>query len=384
LFVRSLQLRAIVPIEAAALPGLTATVLWATFALTLVFGFVAQRTNFCTMGAVADIANFGDWTRMRQWLLAIGVAIVASSALAASGLIDPGKSLYATPRFTLLGYVVGGLLFGFGMVLAGGCGSKTLVRVGGGSLKALVVFLVLGVTAYMTLRGVLGVFRVSVIEPVGLRLASTQDLPTLAAAATGLARPTLQWLLGLAIGGALIAFALGKREFRQWENLLAGFGVGGVIAAIWYVSGHLGHLAEHPETLEEAFLATNSGRMESLSFVAPMAYVLDWLMFFSDKSKVLTLGIVAVFGMVLGSAVAALITRSFRWEGFGNTEDTANHLAGGALMGFGGVTAMGCTVGQGLSGVSMLAVGSFIALGAIIVGALLALRYQNWRVERMG
>jgi uncharacterized protein len=160
--------------------------------------------------------------------------------------------------------------------------------------------------------------------------------------------------------------------------------VGGVIAAIWYVSGHLGHLAEHPETLEEAFLATNSGRMESLSFVAPMAYVLDWLMFFSDKSKVLTLGIVAVFGMVLGSAVAALITRSFRWEGFGNTEDTANHLAGGALMGFGGVTAMGCTVGQGLSGVSMLAVGSFIALGAIIVGALLALRYQNWRVERMG
>lgn len=371
------------PIEAAALPGLTATVLWATFALTVLFGFVAQRTNFCTMGAVADIANFGDWTRMRQWLLAIGVAIVATSALAATGQIDPGKSLYATPRFTLLGYVVGGLLFGFGMVLAGGCGSKTLVRVGGGSLKALVVFIVLGLTAYITLRGALGVFRVNVIEPLGTRLATTQDLPTLAAAATGLAKPALQWTLGLLIGGALIAFALIRRDFRQWENLLAGFVIGGVIAAIWFVSGHLGHLTEHPETLEETFLATNSGRMESLSFVAPMAYVLDWLMFFSDKSKVLTLGVVAVFGVVTGAAASALSTRTFRWEGFGNTEDTANHLVGAVLMGFGGVTAMGCTVGQGLSGVSLLAAGSFIAIGAIVVGALLALRYQNWRIERM-
>ena len=371
------------PIEAAALPGLTATVLWATFALTVLFGFVAQRTNFCTMGAVADIANFGDWTRMRQWLLAIGVAIVATSALAAAGQIDPGKSLYATPRFTLLGYVVGGLLFGFGMVLAGGCGSKTLVRVGGGSLKALVVFIVLGLTAYITLRGALGVFRVNVIEPFGTRLAVTQDLPTLAAAATGLAKPALQWTLGLLIGGALIAFALVRRDFRQWENLLAGFVIGGVIAAIWFVSGHLGHLTEHPETLEESFLATNSGRMESLSFVAPMAYVLDWLMFFSDKSKVLTLGVVAVFGVVTGAAASALFSRTFRWEGFGNTEDTANHLVGAVLMGFGGVTAMGCTVGQGLSGVSLLAAGSFIAIGATIVGALLALRYQNWRIERM-
>jgi uncharacterized membrane protein YedE/YeeE len=123
--------------------------------------------------------------------------------------------------------------------------------------------------------------------------------------------------------------------------------------------------------------------MESLSFVAPMAYVLDWLMFFSDKSKVLTLGVVAVFGVVTGAAASALLTRTFRWEGFGNTEDTANHLVGAVLMGFGGVTAMGCTVGQGLSGVSLLAAGSFIAIGAIIVGALLALRYQNWRIERM-
>jgi uncharacterized membrane protein YedE/YeeE len=371
------------PIDAAALPGLTSTVLWATFALTVLFGFVVQRTNFCTMGAVADIANFGDWTRMRQWLLAIGVAIIASSAMAATGLIDPAKSFYTGSRFTFLAYVLGGLLFGFGMVLAGGCGSKTLVRVGGGSLKSLVVFVVLGVTAFITLRGALGVFRVNVIEPVHAQFAAGQDLPSLAAAASGTAKSTWQWILGLVIGGGLCAFALARRDFWRWENLLAGGAVGAIIAAVWYVSGNLGHLAEHPETLEETFLATNSGRMESLSFVAPIAYVLDWLMFFSDKSKVLTLGTVAVFGVIAGSAAWALISRELGWEGFRDTEDTANHIVGGMLMGFGGVVAMGCTVGQGLSGVSMLAMGSFIALASIIGGAVLGLKYQGWRLERM-
>jgi hypothetical protein len=135
--------------------------------------------------------------------------------------------------------------------------------------------------------------------------------------------------------------------------------------------------------LEEAFLATNSQRMESLTFVAPIAYTVDWLILFSDKSKTLTVGIVSVFGVVLGSAAVALATRSFRWEGFAGTEDTANHVVGAVLMGVGGVTAMGCTIGQGLSGVSTLALGSFIAFGGIVGGAVLALRYQMWRLERM-
>jgi hypothetical protein len=145
----------------------------------------------------------------------------------------------------------------------------------------------------------------------------------------------------------------------------------------------LGHLAEHPATLEEAWLATNSQRMESLSFVAPIAYTVDWLILFSDTSKTLTVGIVAVAGVVVGSALVALATRQFRWEGFAGTEDTANHLVGAVLMGVGGVTAMGCTIGQGLSGLSTLALGSFIAFGAIVAGAVLALRYQMWRLERM-
>ncbi len=141
----------------------------------------------------------------------------------------------------------------------------------------------------------------------------------------------------------------------------------------------LGHLAEDPNTLEEAFLATNSKRMESLSMVAPVGYALDWLMFFSDKTKLLTLGIVSVAGVVLGSAGSALAAREFRWEGFASTEDMVNHLVGGTLMGVGGIAALGCTVGQGLSGVSTLSIGSFLALAAIVGGAVLALRYQVWR-----
>jgi hypothetical protein len=151
---------------------------------------------------------------------------------------------------------------------------------------------------------------------------------------------------------------------------------------MWWVSGHMGFVAEHPETLEAVYLAANSGRAEALSFVAPVAYTLDWLILFSDKSKVLTIGIVSVVGVVAGSALQSMASRSFRWEGFGGTEDTVNHLVGAVLMGIGGVTAMGCTVGQGLSGVSTLSVTSFIALAAILAGAVAGLKYQIWRLER--
>ena len=370
------------PIDAADLPALTRTVLWCTFALAFVFGMVVRKTHFCTMGAVADLVNFGDWTRMRQWLMAIGVAVIGTGLLAASGTIDLGQSIYTGPRLLLLGYVTGGVLFGIGMVLAGGCGSKSLVRVGGGSLKSLVVVLVLGITAYITLRGALAVLRVTAIEPVAVHLSTTQDLPSLAAAAGGVSRATWQWLLALAAGGALLFFALAPRAFRRVDNLLAGFVVGGVIVAMWFVSGHLGHLAEHPVTLDRAYLGTHTGKMEALSFVAPIAYALDWLMFYSDRGRVLTTGPVAVLGVLAGSLAWSLARGEFRWEGFRDTEDTANHIAGGALMGFGGVLAMGCTVGQGLSGLSTLALGSIIAWLSIIGGAVLGLRYQAWRVER--
>ncbi len=366
-----------------ALPALYTKVVGLTFVLAFIFGAVSQRTHFCTMGAIADWVNYGDRTRIHQWGLAIGVAILGTQALAGLGLIDTTKTIYATPRLTWLAYLLGGSLFGFGMVLAGGCGSRNLVRLGAGSLKSLVVFIVLGLVAYMSLRGMLGVFRVNLIEPFVVQLPNAQDLPTLLAGSLGMSQATLHWTLGLGLGGALMAYALTRRGFLTLDNLLAGFVIGGVIVALWLVSGHLGHLVEHPETLEEAFVRTNSGRMESLSFVAPLAYTLDWLLFFSDQSRVITLGIAAVFGVVLGALASALLSKDFHWEGFANTEDTANHLVGASLMGFGGVLALGCTVGQGLSGISTLSLSAFLALIGIAGGAVLALRYQTWRVERM-
>ena len=368
---------------AIALAQTASTVIWGAFALAFLFGIAAQRSNFCTMGAVSDIVNMGDWTRMRMWMTAMAVAVLGANGLAYVGVIDLSKSIYQTPNFNWLSYIIGGACFGFGMTLASGCGSKTLLRIGGGSLKSVVVFLVLGIAAYMTLKGLFGVWRVTLLDPVRVTLAGTQDLPSLLARASGMDKKTLQLALALLLGGGLLAFAFKSREFRSLDNIASGIVIGLVITGGWYLSGKIGYIAEDPKTLEEAFIATNSGRMESLSYVAPIAYTLEWLMFFSDKSRVVTFGIASVFGLILGSFAYSLASKTFRWEGFRDAEDTANHLAGGVLMGFGGVTALGCTVGQGLTGVSTLALGSFVALASIIGGSWAAFKYQIWRVEKI-
>ena len=366
------------------LKALSTLVLWVSFGLSVLFGAIMQRTHFCTMGAVSDIVNMGDWTRMRMWVMAMGVAMIGFNLMVALGWLDATQSLYGGPRFLWLSALVGGLMFGFGMVLASGCGSKTLVRIGSGNLKSLVVFIVLGVAAFATLKGITAVARVATVDAAVITLVSGQDLPSLLAAPTGVPKATLAALLGSGLGGLLIVWALARAEGRSADNLLAGLGVGAIVAAVWWVSGRLGHVAEDPNTLQEAFVATNSRRMESLSFVAPVAYTLDWLMFFSDKAKLLTIGIVSVAGVVVGSAVYSVLTRGFRWEGFRDAGDTANHLVGAVLMGVGGVTALGCTVGQGLSGLSTLSLTSFVAVASIIAGAVAALHFQIWRIERAG
>jgi uncharacterized membrane protein YedE/YeeE len=364
------------------LPGIAAQVLWAAFFLAAAFGAIAQRTHFCTMGAVADIVNIGDWSRMRMWALAMGVAMLGFNAMVYLGWVEAGKSIYAGNRLIWLSNLLGGTLFGVGMVLASGCGSKTLVRIGGGSLKAVVVFAVLAIAAYATMRGIVGVARVATVDTAALALPTGQDLPSLLAGALGLDKRPLALVLGGLLGGGLVVWALSRPEGRSADVLLAGLGIGAVVVAVWWVSGRLGHLAEHPQTLEEAFLATNSQRMESLTFVAPIAYTVDWLILFSDKSKVLTIAVVSTLGVIVGAFVSAVATRSFRWEGFAGTQDTAYHLAGAVLMGVGGVTAMGCTVGQGLSGVSTLALGSFVAFAGIVAGAVAGLKLQVWQLER--
>jgi uncharacterized membrane protein YedE/YeeE len=351
------------------------------FALAFVFGAVAQRVNFCTMGAIADIANFGDWRRMRMWLLAIAVAVAGTGLMQWLGWIDIGKSIYTSAQVPWLSHIVGGFLFGFGMTLASGCGSKTLLRIGAGNLKSLIVLVFLAAGAYMTLKGVFAPLRAFGLDVVRFDAgAKSSDLPSLAIA-TGVTSARA-WL-PLVIAAALAVFVFGNRDFRtSREYVVGGLVIGAVIVGGWYVTAHLGYLPEDPQTLEEKFVATNSGRPESYSFVAPTAYLLELLLLWTDRSRIVTFGIAGVLGMLLGAAAVAVATRTFRWESFASVEDMSNHVVGGLLMGFGGVTALGCTIGQGISGVSTLAVGSFIALAAIVAGCVSALRYQSWRIER--
>lgn len=372
-------------IDEADLPRLQLTVLWATFAITFVVGLVMSRTNFCTMGAVSDIVNIGDWGRMKMWVGAIAVAILLTQLMAATGVIDVGQSFYTSPRLLWLSHLVGGFAFGVGMVLASGCAGKNLIRIGGGSLKALVVFVVMGLSAYLTLRGLIAVARVAIVDRFAVELAGPQDLPHVAQRLAGLADsalPQLHLVLGIAVGVVLLALCFARREHRTVEVITGALVVGAGVSAIWWVSGSLGHLAEDPRTLEETFLATSSGRMESLSFVAPAAFSLELLMFWSDASRAATLGIISVLGMIAGAFANALIGRAFHWEGFAGTEDTANHLIGAVLMGAGGVTALGCTIGQGLSALSTLALGGVISFVAIVAGARVGLGYQQWRVMK--
>lgn len=372
--------------EAKAAANLPLIVAALSFALAFVFGAVANRVNFCTMGAVTDVVNFSDWRRMRMWVLAIAVAIVGSSLLHANGVVDLRKSIYTGTSVMWVSMLVGGFLFGFGMTLSSGCGSKTLIRAGAGNLKSWVVLVVLGVAAYMTLKGLFAVWRVNLLDPWRFDLSSfgaaSSDLPALAVAA-GLGSAALTWL-PFVVAAALLVYVFKDRDFRASPELIVGgLVVGLVIVGGWYITGHLGYLAEDPSTLEERFVATNGNRLESYSFVSPTAYTLELLMLWSDQSRIVTFGIAGVLGMLVGSFAYAVASKTFRWESFASAEDMGNHIVGGVLMGFGGVTALGCTIGQGLTGISTLAVGSFLALGAIVAGCVAAVRYQMWRLDRM-
>jgi uncharacterized protein len=366
--------------------SLATLVVWGGFVIAFVFGAVANKTNFCTMGAISDVVNMGHWGRVRMWLLAIAVATLGSGVLAQLGLVDLGKAVMQRPVLTWLSLAVGGLLFGVGMTLAGGCANKNLVRLGGGSIRSLVVLVFMGIAAYMTLKGLFGQWRATLLDPVAIDLGAAgwkdQGLGTALSHRFGLEPRTAQLGAIAVVVLALLAFAFKDRRFRgNLQQVGGGIVLGLLVVAGWYVSGHLGY-GENPETLETVFHGTNSRTIESMSFVGPMAYGLELLMLWTDKSLHLSFGIASVLGVVLGSAAVALATRSFRWEGFASLADLRNQLVGAVLMGFGGVTALGCTIGQGMSGLSTLALGSFIAVAGIVAGAVATLKYMLWRAER--
>jgi uncharacterized protein len=357
----------------------TTTIAWMGAGVGVAFGLAGNRSNFCTMGAVADIVNMGSWTRMRMWLFAIAIAIIGTGALQLGGFIDIAKTSYTGSNLMWLSNLMGGAIFGVGMTLAGGCGAKTLIRLGGGSMKALIVFTFTAIAAYMTMRGLFGVWRVGLIDPVAMALPTHQDLPSLVAHSGGMARNTALLLMMAVIGGGTAVFALAGRDFRRAEPLLGALVIGLTIVAGWYVTGHLGFVEEHPRTLDEAFIGTNSGRAESLSFMGPYAYTLELLVLWTDASRIVTFGIASALGVIVGSALAAIGSRSFRIETFRDAPDLGRHIVGAILMGFGGVTAVGCTIGQGLTGVSTLAVGSFLTFAGIVGGCVAMVKWEYWR-----
>jgi len=330
------------------------------------FGAIVQRTNYCIMGAVADYALKGDLERMRAWMLAIAVAILSSQALHAAGLVDLSQSFFRAPVLPLGGLLAGGLMFGFGMVIACGCASRSLVNAGSGDLRALITVATIGICGYVAMRGVLAPARAWWSDVTALDLASfgldDSGLGTLLAAASGLAPATADAIAAVAVALALSVIALRDARFRRARRyLFASATLGLLIGSGWLVTGVLGADEFDPRP------------PESLRFVAPTGDTLQYLMLFTGSY--LTFGIATVGGVLLGSFAAALATGSFELRAFEDLHDLRRYLAGGAMMGVGGVLALGCTVGQGMSGVSTLAVGSFIATAAIVAGGMLGVRY---------
>jgi uncharacterized protein len=363
---------------------LAATVAWLSFAVAFVLGAISARTQFCTLGAVSDIVNMNDWTRMRMWVMAMAVAIIGAQTLYALGVIDLSKAFYTRSNLTWFSYIVGGLMFGVGMTLASGCGSRTLVRIGGGNLKSIVVFVFLGVAAYMTMKGLFAVWRVSTIDKLSVDLAASgvgsQEFGAVLAGLLGVSKKAAQIGLASVVALVMLVWVLRSEDFRRSTDAwLGGLGYGVAVIVGWWITAKLG-FAENPETLEMTYFGTNSRTAESLTFVAPIGYAIELLMLWSDKSLGVTFGIASALGMILGSFAYSIVFKRFRIEGFASIDDTRNHIVGAVLMGAGGVTAMGCTIGQGVTGISTLAVGSFLALAAMIVGCAATLKYQYWKL----
>ena len=346
------------------------------FILAAIFGFVANKTNFCTMGAISDLLHMGSRGRLGAWIFGMGIAILGTQALHASGLVDLGDAMYLTPDFGWLSYIVGGITFGVGMTLAAGCGQRNLVRFGGGNLKALVVLIVLGITAYATVRGLLGLARITVFEAPDIDLEmyglDGQGIGTMLAALLGMEDTgTVRIALAGLLGGGLIVFALAQSNFRQsFDNLLVGIVIGAVITGGWFVTGYIGNDDFEPVPLE------------SLTLIAPTGNTIHYVMSFSGST--INFGIAVVIGVVAGSFLYAVRSRSFRIETFSTRSEMVSHLVGALLMGFGGVLARGCTIGQGVGGMSTLAAGSFLAVVGIVFGAVLTMKVEYHMLDEKG
>jgi len=376
--------------------------IWASFAIALVMGAVVNKTNFCTMGAVSDVVNMGDWGRMRAWLFAIAVALLGVTVLEASGMLNISQTFppYRGSSLAWVENLLGGLIFGIGMTLASGCGNKCLIRIGGGNIKSVLVLVVIAVIAYFMTNPFPGsdntlysLLFYGWTNPMSVNLASGQDLGSVLAGAKGAASARV-WI-GAILAIALLAFVWKSAEFRgSIDNILGGLVVGLAVLAFWYVSsnikldvdGDMLNLGSYYNQWD--FLAeSDAGKpaagaplaAQSFTFINPMGQTLGYAAS-GFSSALLTAGVMALFGVILGSLLWSIVTKGFRIEWFSSVGDFLNHFFGAILMGFGGVLAMGCTIGQGITGVSTLAIGSIITFVAIVLGSALTMKVQYYKM----
>jgi uncharacterized membrane protein YedE/YeeE len=368
----------------------TQSLLWA-FGLSLVFGGIANKANFCTMGAVSDWINMGDLNRMRSWMLAVVTAILGVGILEYTGSIDLSLTTsnetsnppYRTANFIWLRHLLGGLMFGVGMTLASGCGNKTLVRLGEGNM----VLIIMGICAWWMLFTNLSYNGfLQWMLPLSIDF-SLQDIPSqdIAAVVFGLAGvewgPTHGLIIALLAGLPLLFWILRAGDFRQNLELVgAGLVIGALIVIAWYVTaGGAGQaLMEELEFMDEPPFFTGA---QSLTFIGPSGHIVQYLKE-SFAATFLTFGVATIAGVVFGSFLYTLIFRKIRIEWFVSWNDFFMHAAGAVLMGIGGVLAMGCTIGQGISGVSTLALGSILTILSIIAGSAATMKYQYYLMMR--
>jgi uncharacterized protein len=375
-------------------------VLLLVFLSAAVMGGVVNKTNFCTMGAVSDWVNMGDTGRLRAWLFAMAVALVGMLALEASGTVSlPGNTFppYRTDNFAWLRYVLGGVMFGIGMTLGSGCGNKTLVRIGGGNLKSLMVLVVAAIAAYFMLwTDFFDTAFMSWMRPTIISLSaygiSSQELGAFIGGLAGLQDISqLHLILGGLAALSLLVVVFKSSDFRgSFDNILGGAVVGLAVIAGWYVTGgSMGQ--EWKEYADFAPEIPSRVAVQSYTFISPMGDTARYLLQ-PTKLSLINFGVMALVGVILGSFLYALISRRFRIEWFASGGDFVNHAAGGVLMGIGGVLSMGCTIGQAVTGISTLAIGSFLAFGSIVFGSALTMKVQYylldeqgfWRALRMG
>jgi uncharacterized protein len=328
-------------------------------AIGFVYGAIGLLSGFCLLSALRGWWAGGDSRLIRTYALALGVAIVTAQLLAARGMVDLGKSIYLQPSFSVPLMFAGGLLFGYGMVLANGCGSRALVLLGRGNLRSFVVVIVLGITAEMTLKGLIAPARIALLQ--GSQSApQAVSLPALLST-LGVGEAFARTVAASLIAGALIIFAFAHAPFqRSVGQIAAGIAVGLLVTAGWFATGYVG---------ADDF---NPAAVTSLTFIAPVADGVQYAMF--STGLTLNFGVTMVAGVFAGSLLTALATGRFHLESFTSPRHMLRSIGGAALMGAGGAMAYGCSIGQGLTGLSTLALASFVAVAGILTGSAAGLR----------